>query len=239
MAAETYILTGGGGALAGSIARVFGEAGARLSLVDSAAERVEARARELGADWFAADLTSADEARRVVDGTLTAAGRLDGLIHTAGGFAMAQAWERDEALYDRMLDANFRTTVTAVQACLPHFLRQGSGFIAAVSSHVVWNGEGAAGMAIYAAAKAALTFYLRSVNREVRRSGVRVAIVYPMAAIDTPANRAAMPDADPATWVDPDEIARVLLFASQRSDRGLLLELPIGVGGAAVGQGVV
>lgn len=229
MTGETFIITGGGGALAGSVARVFNEAGIRLALVDSDGTRVAARAASLGVLAVTADLTSAEEARRVVRETLTEFGRLDGLIHTAGSFAMAGVGENDEALYRRLIDANFRTAVTMVEACLPVLLGQRRGFVAGISSHVVWSGEGAARMSLYAGAKAALTFYLRSVAREVRERGVRVAVVYPMAAIDTPANRAAMPGRDPATWVDPDEIAQALLFASRRSARGVLLELPIGV----------
>jgi hypothetical protein len=57
-----------------------------------------------------------------------------------------------------------------------------------------------------------------------------VAVVYPLAAIDTPANRRATPDADPRDWVDPEEIGRALLFAATRPARGRLVELPIAAG---------
>jgi len=58
---------------------------------------------------------------------------------------------------------------------------------------------------------------------------VRVAVVYPLAAIDTPGNRREMPDADPRSWVNPAAIAEALLFAATRGPRGRLTELPIGV----------
>lgn len=229
MNGQVFMVTGGGGALAGSVARVFCEAGARLVLVDGRREPLVTRAKTLDALPIVADVGRWDEAERVVGETLQARGRLDGLLHLAGAFASASVSANDEALYRRVLDANLGTTVAMVRACLPRFVAQRRGFVAAVSSQVAWQGGGAAGMSLYAAAKAALTAFLRSLEREVASAGVRVAIVYPLAPIDTEANRASMPDADPDRWVDPEEIAQTLLFAARRSHRGVLVELPVGV----------
>ena len=225
-----YILTGGGGDIAGAVARVFREAGARLALADVVAERVRERADALGALPLVADLTSLDEAHRMVAETVTAYGRVDGLIHTAGGFAMAPAHEAGMDLYDRMFDLNVRTLVCAVRAVLPALLERDDGFVAGISSSAVWRG-GTAGMALYAAAKGAVALYLRSLEKELRATGIRVAIVYPMSAVDTPANRRDMPEADPRAWVDPVEIGHALLFAATRDRRGRLLELPIATSG--------
>ncbi len=225
-----YIVTGGAGALAGAVARVFRDAGARLALVDLPGTPLAERAAEHHALAIEADLTSVDAARAMVERTRAAFGRVDGLIHTAGGFTMGAAHEADDAAYDRMLGGNLRTLVCAVRAALPAFLEQGGGFIAGISSGIVWRGTGAAGLALYAAAKGALTFYLRSLEAEVRDRGVRVAVVFPLTSIDTPANRRDRPDFDPREWVDPEEIATALLFAATRGPRGRLAELPIGVG---------
>ena len=224
-----YIVTGGAGALADAVATTFGAAGARLVLVDRVAEALRERAARHGAVPHTADLTDAAAAVAMVadiEGTL---GRVDGVIHTAGAFAMERAELSDSALYDRMFDVNVRTLVNVTRAALPGMLARREGFIAGISSHVVWEGTGAASMTLYAAAKAAVAFYLRSLEREVRPSGVRVAVVYPLAAIDTPGNRREMPDADPRSWVNPAAIAETLLFAATRGPRGRLTELPIGV----------
>ena len=226
-----FIVTGGAGALADAVAAVFGAAGARLVLVDRASEALRERAAARGAVPLAVDLSDPGETNAMAVDVEASVGPVAGLIHTAGAFAMAPAATADATLYDRMLDANVRTLVNATQAVLPAMLARGDGFIAGVSSNVVWEGSGAASMSIYAAAKAAVAFYLRSVEREVRGAGIRVAIVYPLSAIDTPANRRAMPDADPAGWVDPVAIAEALLFAATRGPRGRLSELPIGVAG--------
>jgi len=225
---EVFIVTGGAGALAGAVAEVFRGAGARLVLADLPGSAVRQRAAALGAVAITADLTVADEARRMVAEAVAACGRVDGLIHTAGGFATAAAEEATPELYDRMFDVNMRTLFNATSAVLPALLAQGHGFLAGISTNLVWSGSGGAGMALYAASKAALTLYLRSVEREVRGHGVRVAIVYPLSPIDTPANRRDMPQADPAVWVDPVAIGEALLFAATRGPRGRVMELPIG-----------
>jgi NADP-dependent 3-hydroxy acid dehydrogenase YdfG len=228
---DVFLITGGAGALADGIAAVFGNAGARLVLVDRASEALRERAAAHGAVPMTADLTDAAETAAMVREVEEAVGPLAGVVHTAGAFAMASAVAGDDELYDRMLDVNLRTLVNITRATLPGMVARGDGFLAGISSNVVWEGTGAAAMALYAAAKAAVAFYLRSVEREVRGAGVRVAIVYPLGPIDTPANRRAMPDADPGGWVDPAGIAEALLFAATRGPRGRLVELPIGAAG--------
>ena len=225
-----YIVTGGAGAVAGPVARVFHAAGARLALVGREEALLRQRAEPLGALAIAADLTSPEAAERAVGETERVFGRVDGLIHTAGGFEMAPAGESDPALYDRLFDTNMRTLFCAVHAVLPRLLGQRDGFIAGFSAGVVRTGGGA-GMTIYAAAKAAVSAYLRALESEVRSSGVRVAVVYPLGAIDTPRNRRDMPGADPRGWVDPEEIGHALLFAATRGPRGALVELAIGARG--------
>ena len=226
---RVYIVTGGAGALAGSVAEVFRASGARLALVDREGTQVAERAVAHDDLAVTADLSRAADAERMVAATRSAFGRVDGLIHTAGAFAAAPVIDSAEDLYDRMFDVNVRTLFHAVRAVLPTLIEQGDGFVAGISTNLVWSGGGGAGMAVYAAAKAALTFYLRSLEREVRASGVRVAIVYPLSPIDTPANRRDMPGTDPAGWVDPAAIGEALLFAATRGARGRIMELPIGV----------
>ena len=223
----TYIITGGAGAIAGPVAKAFRDAGARLALVDLHRERVEQRAAEVGALALAADLTRAEDVERVADTAISELGAIDGLIHTTGVFAMAPAAETDTRHYDHMLDLNLRTLVNTSRAFLPHFLERGAGFLAAFSAAPAWNRRGGGGMSIYAAAKAAVAAYLRAVDDELGAKGIRTAVVYPMGAVDTPANRASMPDVDPSTWIDPVEIAQAILFAATRGKRGRVEEMAI------------
>jgi NADP-dependent 3-hydroxy acid dehydrogenase YdfG len=223
---KVFILTGGGGAIAGAIARSFTQAGARLALVDTNESIITQRAQELGGRAFVANLTHYPDAEMLVRQVKAQLGRMDGLVHTVGGFAYSPIKDTEPSLYDRMFDLNMRTLFYMTRAVIPELLAQKDGFIAGISAAAAWNGVGP-GVALYAAAKAAVATYLRSLDAELAGSAVRVAIVYPMGAVDTPANRKEMPDADPMAWVDPAEIGESLVFAASRSPRGRVLELQI------------
>lgn len=223
---KVYLLTGGGGPVAASIAEVFTGAGARLALADIHAEEVQARAERLGGMGFGVNLTDYAATEALVGEVRSLMGRLDGLIHTVGGFAFGPVKEADPGAYDRMFDRNMKTLFYAVRAVLPTLLEQKDGFIAGFAAAPAWEGKGP-NKALYAAAKSAAATFLRSLDGEVGGTDIRVAILYPMGTIDTPANRKDMPDANPGEWIDPREIAETLLFAALRSPRGRLLELPV------------
>jgi NADP-dependent 3-hydroxy acid dehydrogenase YdfG len=177
-------------------------------------------------DSFVANLTHYPDAEMLVRLVKAHFGRVDGLIHTVGGFAYSPVKDTEPSLYDRMFDLNMRTLFYTTRAILPELLGQKDGFIAGISAAAAWHGAGP-GVALYAAAKAAVATYLRSLDAELTGTSVRVAVVYPMGAVDTPANRKEMPDADPMAWVDPAEIAEGLVYAASRSPRGRVLELQI------------
>jgi NADP-dependent 3-hydroxy acid dehydrogenase YdfG len=223
---RVFIVTGAGGALAGPIVRAFAHAGARLVLVDRHEEHVTERAREHHATPLGADLTTLAGATTMVNAVVGRHGRIDGLIHTVGGFAMGRIIDSDEATYDRMFDLNVRTLFNVLRATAPGMLTRGDGFLCAISSEPGWTGR-SPGTALYGAAKAAATSLMRTLEAEARGTQVGVCIVYPMGAIDTPANRKDMPNVDPRTFIDPAEIASSILHAATRSARGRLSELPI------------
>jgi NAD(P)-dependent dehydrogenase (short-subunit alcohol dehydrogenase family) len=223
---KTYLLTGGGGSIAGSIAQAFGAAGARLALVDSSAEQVNTRAAQLGARAYGANLNDYEATLTLVNHVMADLGPIDGLIHTVGGFTMGPLAETEPKAFDRMFDLNVRTLYHAVRAVLPHLIQRQQGFIAGISAAPAWRGSGP-GMALYGASKEAMASLLRSLDGELKGTQIQVAILYPMGTVDTPANRAQMPAANPETWIDPDEIAQTLLFAASRSNRGRLLEIPL------------
>ena len=198
---RVFIITGAGGALAGPIVRTFAHAGARLVLVDRVEQHVAERAREHHATALAADLTTLDGAIAMANAVVGRHGRVDGLIHTVGGFAMGKIVDSDAATYNRMFDLNVRSLFNVLRAVAPGMLTRGDGFICGISSEPGWTGR-APGTALYGAAKAAATSLLRTLEAEARGTQVGVCIVYPMGAIDTPANRKDMPNANPRTFID-------------------------------------
>jgi NAD(P)-dependent dehydrogenase (short-subunit alcohol dehydrogenase family) len=223
---KVFVVTGGTGAIARPILAAFARAGARVVAVGHEAGRARAVADPLGGIGIGADLTRPEGAEEMVRTVERELGRVDGLIHTVGGFAMVKVQDATPADYDRMFDLNMRSLFYTARAVVPLLTRQRSGFLAGFSSEPAWTGQGPE-RSLYAAAKAAVATFLRSLDGELAGTGVRVAIVYPMGAVDTPSNRANMPGFDEARYIDPVEIAETLLFAASRGARGRLLELPI------------
>jgi NADP-dependent 3-hydroxy acid dehydrogenase YdfG len=223
---RVYVVTGGGGAIARPILATFAKAGARMVAADRTLDHAQRGASTVDGLALAVDLSQPEGAADMVRATREKLGRLDGVIHTVGGFAMGKAHEGEPALYDQMFDLNVRTLWHVLRAVVPLFIEQGDGFVAGFASEPAWTGA-APGTALYGAAKAAVAHLLHSLDAEVHKSGVRVSVVYPMGAVDTPANRKDMPDFDPAGYIDPADLAEALLFAATRSPRGRAVELPI------------
>jgi NAD(P)-dependent dehydrogenase (short-subunit alcohol dehydrogenase family) len=223
---RVMVVTGGAGAIGRPIVRAFAEAGARVAVVDQHRGATEPVAAEVGGLPLAVDLSTAAGADQIVREVLARWGRLDGLVHTVGGFAMGRVYDSDPALYDKMFDLNVRTLFNALRSVVPELLKKGEGFIAGFASEPAWTGA-APGSSLYGAAKSAVAHLLRSLDAELKGTEVAVSIVYPMGAVDTPANRRDMPDFDPARYIDPVEIADTIVFAARRGPRARLRELPV------------
>lgn len=214
---KVFIVTGAAGAIAGSINAAFVDAGAKLALVDRHVVDTP-----FGAT-IQADLDSISGAQQMVRIILERFGRIDALVHTVGAFQASSVLEYDPAVFDAMLNTNLRTLVHASSAVLPELVKT-HGFLGGIAAGQAARGAGA-GAAVYAAAKAGVAVYLKSVAAEVK--SVRCGVIYPMGTVDTPANRRAMPDADTATWIDPLEIAQSFVFMATRGNRGRVLEIEV------------
>ncbi len=171
----------------------------------------------------AVDLTDPEGANAVAARTLAAFGRIDALAHTVGGFAMGSIAEHGPELWDQMRRINLLTTINMVRAVWPAMRAAGRGSLVAVGAQPALRAG--AGMAAYAGAKAAVLRLIEAAAEEGKPHGIRANAVLP-GIIDTPQNRAAMPGADPAKWVTPEQVAEVMAF--------LLSDAASGVSGALV-----
>lgn len=143
---------------------------------------------------------------------------LDGLAAIAGGFTMGDGADELGDDWDRMQAMNVTTLRNTLSAAVGAVRRNG-GAVVTVGAR---NGlTGPPAMSAYAASKAAVHRITESLNAE----GVRANAVLP-SIIDTPANRAAMPDADHSEWVTPEALAAVIVFllgSGSRAVRGALV----------------
>ena len=122
-------------------------------------------------------------------------------------------------LLDAMFSWNLKTAVLASRAALPRILRSHAGRIINIGADVAARTT-AQGMGAYAAAKAGVHKFTESLAAEVKDRGVTVNAILP-GTIDTPRNRAEMPDSDYSEWIAPSVIAEVIVFLASPRAAGM------------------
>jgi NAD(P)-dependent dehydrogenase (short-subunit alcohol dehydrogenase family) len=155
------------------------------------------------------DLSSRDAARRAVAAVDAHFGRIDALVNVAGTFRFETVEHADEASWESLFATNLKTAVNTSVAALPYLRQSPAGRI--VNIGAASASAGAAGMAGYTASKSAVHRFTESLAAELVGTPVTVNAVLPT-TLDTPANRAAMPDNDGSRWVPPAQVAKVILF---------------------------
>lgn len=213
------VVTGGTGALGRAVVEELLDAGARVHVPWIDEEEAEALrkgirghspSREDALRMRPADVTDAAS----VDEFFATVRQEDGdagiLMNLVGGFALAPLEETTPSTWEGMLALNATSAFLCSRAALPGMRRLGRGRIVNVAALPALN-RGAARMSAYGASKAAVLNLTHSLARELRPDGITVNAVAP-SIIDTPANRAGMPDADTSGWLAPAEIAKVIRF---------------------------
>jgi NAD(P)-dependent dehydrogenase (short-subunit alcohol dehydrogenase family) len=213
MATDTVLITGAGGGLGGAVTEAFLADGWRVV----APERAGAKGRLAAAvESVEADLTDPASVAAVVR---VAAEKpeapLRAVVNLVGGFASGGlVHETPYADVEAMLTLNLRPTYLVTAAALPALVAAGGGALVCVSARAAQRPF--AGAAGYVTAKAAVLAFANVVAAEYADAGVRCNTILPT-VIDTPANRAAMPDADHSRWVPPARVAQVIRFLASAS----------------------
>ncbi|HWC43884.1 MAG TPA: SDR family NAD(P)-dependent oxidoreductase [Actinomycetota bacterium] len=208
----TVLVTGATGGLGPAVVGAFLEDGWRVVATSRSGRPPQdlvgaARLESVATDLF----EPADVAEAV---TVAAGDRaeapLRALVNLVGGYAHGGlVHETPVEQFERQLTLNLRATYLVTQAVLPQLVDGGGGAIVCVAARAALSPfRGAAG---YAAAKAAVLAFSQAVAVEYRGAGVRCNAVLP-SVVDTPANRAAEPDADTSRWVPPEQVAAVIRF---------------------------
>lgn len=209
---QVVLVTGAGGNVGRALAEASAARGASCVLLDLD----EARLRELyGADTekqvvVAANLSDAAALRAGLQEAIQHVGSITVAFNTVGGFAMGEPVHRTgAALWQQMAELNVASMLNVCSEVVPPMEAAGYGKIVNIAANAALRGQ--ANMGAYCATKSAVISLTQSMAAELREKGVNVNCVMP-SIIDTPQNRAAMPDADFERWVKPDSLARVMLF---------------------------
>ena len=206
------LVTGAAGALGRSVVQTFLDADERVLGVDDDEERLAELAELAPTEWLAVrrvDLLDSEAVARLFAETEAASGPPPAVVHLVGGFRWGHLKDLSDRDWSYLLKVNLETTFRVFREAARAFERAGGGALVAVSAPAGLLGE--AGVGAYAATKAGVLRLVESLAREMKGFGGRANAVLP-GTMDTPANRAAMPDADPSTWVPTAKVAAVIHF---------------------------
>ena len=199
------LVAGGTGALGTAVVHELLDAGYAVVATWIVPEEQQ-RLAALSVELVEADLFDAGAAEAAVG----AVAELEAVVDLVGGFSAGpRVHETDPQDFERLIRLNLTPAFTLARAAMPRMMERGGGAFVGVSARPALRPfPGAAG---YITAKAAVLAFIQALDAEYRGHGIRCNAILP-SVIDTPANRAAQPDADWSKWVPPEEIAKVVCF---------------------------
>ena len=213
MSQDVVIVTGAAGNLGRAVLGRLAADHYRIVAVDRETSSLEAALAAVPGNehlpMAGVDLMDATACEVMVKAVMARYGRIDGVVHTVGGFATALIADATPASFESMFRLNALTTVNMFRAVAEPMRAAARGSLV-----VMGAGPGlkaSAGMAAYAASKAAVHRIVEAFADELKEHGIRVNALLP-SIIDTPQNRAAMPDANHNSWVAPDALASTISF---------------------------
>jgi NAD(P)-dependent dehydrogenase (short-subunit alcohol dehydrogenase family) len=180
---QVAIVTGGGGGIGRAIALTLAQAGADIVIADIVPERCEEvveRVKELGRSALGVptDVAQTEQVRAMVERADRHFGRLDILVNNAGGVGRRSFLEQSEKSWRRHIDLNLVSMLAATSATVPVMIRGGrGGAIVNVSS--IEGSRAAPHYAVYAACKAGMNNFTRTMALELADHGIRVNAIAP------------------------------------------------------------
>lgn len=204
---QVAIITGGGGGIGRAIALALASVGANIVIADSIAERcaeTAARVREIGRDALpiTTDVTDTEQIRAMVESTHQHFGRIDILVNNAGGVAPKSFLEQSERAWRRTIDLNFVSMLAATSATAPHIIdgKRGGAIINIASIEAA---RAAPHFSVYAACKAGMLNFTRSLALELADHKIRVNAIAPDYTLTPGLSGNIKGPVDPSTWTQP------------------------------------
>jgi len=211
---KLIVVTGGLGILGRAITQAAVDNGAIVALID----RVEPAHADHGVSLLVsgidlAELPSAQDAfARIADKL----GPIHALMNIAGAFEWRKILDGGVAAWTDLYRANVLTAVGASIAALAH-MPDGGAIVNVAAAAAT---RSALGMGAYTASKSGVLRFTEALAEELKPRGIRVNSVSPT-VLDTPRNRIDMPEVDPASWLQPSELAQTMLFLASAESKAL------------------
>lgn len=183
LAGKVAVVTGGSSGIGLATAKLFVQSGAKVAITGRNQQALDAAAKELGGSVLAirSDVSKLNELDVLFSTIEKKLGRIDVLFANAGVAKFAPATAVSEQFYDELFDINVKGVFFTIQKAIP-LLNDGASIILNTS---VVNQAGLPNTSVYAASKAAVRSFARSVAAELAGRGIRVNVVSP-GPISTP-----------------------------------------------------
>jgi len=211
------LVTGATGALGRVVTKMLLERGVKVV----ASYRNEVRLRELlefvgspksNLTTVKADVTDEQSVKNLVEKAIEKHERIDILLNIVGAYAGGNdIANTNESQWNLMMNVNLKSAFLCSKAVLPHMIKQNYGRIVNVSALTAVIKSRRVKSGGYAISKAGVKVLTETIAEEFRKYDINVNCVMP-STIDTPDNRSNFPKADFSKWVDPKDIAEVMLF---------------------------
>ncbi len=215
MAPRTVLVTGGTGALGRTVTHRLLEDGNRVAVTWHSKDKAHALSEHLdasqkGLTLVEADVTDPQSVATARQRTEAQLGTVEALVHLVGGWeGSVPIHEHSMETWDRMMALNLRSAFICCRAALPGMYVREWGRVVLVSSRAARHERSNQGA--YAAAKAGVAVLAETIAEEARGTNVTANVIAP-SILDTPSNRAALPNADHSKWVSLEDVAATVAF---------------------------
>ena len=198
------LISGAGGNLGKVVVDYFVSKGHTVLAIVSSGKSLSGTEKLI---YYSADLTDEIQTNELVHSIAKEHKTLDAAILLAGGFAMGGIQESNWQAISAMIDVNFKTAFTVARPVFLTMLSQTTGgkivFVGARPALDIKSGKA---MLAYTLSKSIVLTFAELLNAEADNKPVQCSVIVP-STIDTPANRAAMPQANFKDWNKPEDIA--------------------------------
>lgn len=221
---RTIIVTGAGGQLAPAVIKKLLEENHKVIAVVRNREKTTFDLNSANVELHAVDLANEAESEAFAKKAIASHAKIDAALLLAGGFAMGDINATDGAALRAMLSLNFETAYYLARPLFQHMLENGYGRLVFVGARAALEPKDGKIKMAYGLSKSLLFQLADMLNAAAKGKNVVTSVVVP-STIDTPPNRAAMPDANFDNWVKPEQIAELLAFIC--SDKAMAIREPV------------
>jgi len=208
MQGTTILITGAKGGLGTHVTNAFLHSGATVAGVSRSIKQGDFP--QPGFNAFPAELTESKAAAGLASAVKARLGKIDVLVHLMGGFAGGKPVpQTDDETFEQMFDINLRSSFYIFRSVIPLMRDAGRGRIIAIGSRAAESA--APGLAAYAAFKTALASLVKTIASENSDRGITANVILP-GTMDTPTNRANEPGADYSRWIQPQNVADLIIW---------------------------